>query len=122
MQRPWLDADRIGERLRRSAERVDPVRDRDDAIALLLSGVADAGELRRIGGLRRDRGQGGEDVRTVADVRAKPVQVAPADACLAKSYVPPPKKRSIPQPTSEFRKTARASFAGPGASALRLPF
>src|SRR5437870_2693200 len=47
MKGTGLDADRVRERLRGPAERVDPVRDRDDAIALLLAGVADAGELRR---------------------------------------------------------------------------
>src|SRR5258706_15801003 len=44
VQRSGLDADRIGERLRASAEGLDAVRHDGHAVAFLLAGVTDAGE------------------------------------------------------------------------------
>src|SRR5205823_13908725 len=54
MQWRRLDADGVGECLRAPAERVDAIRDDRHPVALLLSGMPDAGELGRLGRLRRD--------------------------------------------------------------------
>src|SRR5207247_6544360 len=78
VKRPWLDTDRVRERLRAPAERVDARRDRVHPIAFLLARVADAGELGRLGGLGRDDGEGGEDVGAVAHVGTNAVQLSGA--------------------------------------------
>src|SRR5213076_1197646 len=76
MQGPRHDADRVGERLRVSAERVDPVGDRLHAVALLFAGVRDPGELGGFEGRCRYDRQARENVRAIAYVRGDPMQVA----------------------------------------------
>src|SRR5581483_3200385 len=68
-ERTRLDPDAVAEGLGTAAQRGDRRGDRGDAIGLLLTRVTEAVELRGRAGLCRDRGEGGEHVGAVRDVR-----------------------------------------------------
>ena len=77
-ERDRLDTDRVAEDLRPAADAVDRGGHRGEPIRFLTARVAEALELGRRLGRRRDDREGGEHVRAVGHVRDDPVERADA--------------------------------------------